>query len=248
MQRNRAARHRNGVGIQQRLDLATDWHTELGGSGQHLLQRLPQLILSLITEAQARVASGAHQRRRRIRSFVGKPVQHRAAAPAQVLITTCAEPARRDPKPVGPGQVPGQPLRRSALGNQLPLRLQVALDRQSNRQHRLAVRVRLLEHGAVLRPEAAQVQAIRLKVLERVVELAHGNLDHDGLVDIHAEKIMVAELRGAPRAQAQIDGVKNARLARVTRSDQRVEARARPPGEMLDAAKVADLDFAQASH
>lgn len=91
-------------------------------------QCLAKLLLRVIAESRARVARGLGERRRSVRTFLGNPVEHGAAAPTEMIIGHDADARRCKPDPVAPIQVSGLSLRLGAFRNQRPGRLKVACD------------------------------------------------------------------------------------------------------------------------
>jgi hypothetical protein len=104
------------------------------------------------------------------------------------------------------------PLRFRLIRHERPERLQIVLDRrQPKRQDRLAAGFRFVIDRVYLRIEGAQVLAICLHALERVVQLPDGDRDRDGFADIQSMEIRVRKGNAPPRAQAVVDRIENGR-------------------------------------
>jgi len=72
------------------------------------------------------------------------------------------------------------------------------------------------------RIEAYEEVAIRVDVLQRVIESAKSHRNADRAAEIEGMEIGVSEGKRSARAKAKIDGIKNRRLAAVAWSDQTV--------------------------
>jgi hypothetical protein len=89
--------------------------------------------------------------------------------------------------------------------------------------------------------KAHEEVAIGVNVLQGVIEGAESQCNADGQAEIESTEIGVREGKRSACAKAEVDGVKDRRLAAVAGPDQAIYPRFRRPAKALNRAKVFDL-------
>ena len=127
-----------------------------------------------------------------------------------------------------------------AVADDLPDGLQGRIDAEPHGEHRFVVVFRFIAQSAGLGP-APDIQAETLVGLQRLAELADGDLDDDHLRGVAAVEVVLA--KGEPtRGEHCLDGIQNGGLARVSGADQTAERCTRRPLQRGRTAEVLSFE------
>src|SRR5271168_5269664 len=159
-----------------------------------------------------------------------------------------AKPRGSDARAVGPVEIARPARSLGAWRDKRPFGLEVVMHSELQRERGFESGAGFRFHQPAGPIKAHQEVAIGVNVLQGVIEGAKSQCNADGSAEIESMEIGVREGKRSACAKAEVDGIKDRRLAAVAGPDQAIYPWTRQPAKALNRPKVFDLKQTDQRH